>query len=511
MNNLPAVKALLALKLFNVNSLYKEQSAIDIAWNSNNFYIVFALLMANSVFPTNFDKLIASDEILNFANDCEELNTLIKSHNGRTKNYVDRIKDIRNKYPELKHFYLFSKMNDQIISQSAPYKAVFHRKYEIYELLGEHGVAIAPTDPLNKIFDNMTVKSKVANIHKRISVDVTSKKYLMTLVLNSFVGFDNEEDRLVLVTEAFKTLDDINDFPSVLKLLAAFKKFKIIFDFYRDSTYFLNPVEGEETEGVFETNGVIMIAAKKLMNQDTRHEVIGALAHEFYHLAMEIVYRNDAKPYSVGDLIAEEEFEAITKECEVKKDASIIVSNTFKCYDESMHHVELAVRISHIKAFYYRSPGSTDCLENTEILKGILETFNSLNQYWEKVLIDIKNSIEVTAKLSEDIEISYSQLTPQLKKKIQNSKIYFQDELIEVSKIIERDSDAYNHLSSAQIREIIEYKYPEVSNTVNFELDVYIERKFVLKFPPRNPIDDVLGYSEKETEEELKYENNLLL
>lgn len=171
-----------------------------------------------------------------------------------------------------------------------------------------------------------------------------------------------------------------------------------------------------------------------------------------------------------------------------------------------MHHVELAVRISHIKAFYYRSPGSTDCLENTEILKSILETFNSLNQYWEKVLIDIKNSIEITAKLSEDIEISYSQLTPQLKKKIQNSKIYFQDELIEVSKIIERDSDAYNHLPSAQIREIIEYKYPEVSNTVNFELDVYIERKFVLKFPPRNSIDDVLGYSEKETEEELKYE-----
>jgi predicted SprT family Zn-dependent metalloprotease len=51
-------------------------------------------------------------------------------------------------------------------------------------------------------------------------------------------------------------------------------------------------------------SGQIAIAAKKLLNHETEHWVLGALAHELCHFAMHLLHQNDAKPYAKEDEVS---------------------------------------------------------------------------------------------------------------------------------------------------------------------------------------------------------------
>ena len=331
-------------KGFDVNTLVANRTAVDLAWENQHFNIVNLLLNANSLFPSKFNVKEANDELKTFANLARQLHNSIRDKN------VEEIEEIINQNPNLRHFYTTKNI-------SAATKAAMCGHFEIYDLLMSYNVFIGPKEDVNAILKKLDDchRENMRGINLKYIQNWT-EKHLMILAANSFVGHDipDVDEKLEHVTKAYEFLNKIHPFVSlILKVVAASRDFKIIFDFNRSSVQYLDPTADRHTRGIYHTTRHIYVAAQHLIDKDRKFEAYGTLIHELCHYAVHLVYHNQCCPYyNKDDEDTVERFTAITFMCQMRAHNEILIEMVFKNYPKNLQHAELIVRVPHMIVQY---------------------------------------------------------------------------------------------------------------------------------------------------------------
>lgn len=134
--------------------------------------------------------------------------------------------------------------------------------------------------------------------------------------------------------------------------------------------------------------GNLYIGAKQPSNI-----LLGTLAHELTHFAVQTVYNNECHPYSIWDMETKKKFEEIIEQYQYSQGIDDIISRVFKNYQAVDWPAELVVRIPHILAFYYES-GVTGKQQFDMLKKKVPELFEF---YTEKVQKAFMEFIETPA------------------------------------------------------------------------------------------------------------------
>jgi len=326
---------------FDMDILICDNSAAELAWNNRHYETVLLLLEANSLYPKKFNYIESTEALKKFVNKTRDLHNMIRKKRD--------LSSILDQNINLRHFYNTANL-------SAPAQALLCENIEMYKELLSKNIYIGPKEDFDKLIRKLSDNKRehLRGIHLYL-IQSWTEKHLMILISNSFVGHDiiDVGSKLQHVRNAFEFLNKFPLITLILKVVAASRDFKIIFDFNRSMIQHLDPTSGKYTKGSFFTTRHIYIAAQQLLETQSQLQVYGTLAHELCHYALLLVYNNNCKPYpnSEENKTLLNKFSQITSNCEENKHAEILIQYVFE-YNSCQQHAELAVRVPHMIVEY---------------------------------------------------------------------------------------------------------------------------------------------------------------
>lgn len=456
---------------FEIKQEISYQTATSHALKNGHFWILHKLLISNSKFPTNFNIENVSQEIIEFVNESKSLHEHVA--NGNEAELLLILERNRVKKIPLKYFY-----NTENISAS--FLALQMKKYKIYKILTNNKITVGPNEDFSLTLSDIPedFKRGLFKLHEDNAKDLP-RYYLNILKGKSKIAADNEvnEDYKMLIDEAYNTLNCLETDTHILEIAATSSNLEITFDFNRESTIFLDPNSSNFTSGLFFPSGKILIAAKNLLREDTKHEVYGVILHELCHLTMALVFRNKCKPYSISDKSGKSAYENLLNLCEKKKGLTEIIDVVYNMdvYEKEYREAELIVRVPQLYACNFNNP---------EGLRAARFHYNELFSFFEGEIIPIlKKSLAVLRKLGDPKKtVHYEDLTDELKKTLKNKKILFQGVKIKLNSILPQNSAVYSQLTSDEIKSFFHGKTPEIGHKLD-DVDSYIQRRFLLQTP----------------------------
>ncbi|KAL7014891.1 hypothetical protein ACKWTF_016175 [Chironomus riparius] len=350
-------------------------NAQSLAWTGRHSDVLLVMAQANLIYPTGIDISQLSDEFKEFYKETEQLHEAIIANNE------EKIKIILRRNKNLQFYFNLS-------NQSAAKVALDLKAYNIYEILLIHEIFFAPHEYQQGVFDDLDYEDQrhIRELHNKHSKDLADK-HINILMAHSFVAHDvsDGQDKLKHVYKAYKSLSQDPRTCTILKVVAAKKKFKIIYDFNRDAVNIADPTTSDNTEGVFYPMGRIYIGAQQLLDESTKNQAIATVVHELCHFAVDLTYNNNANPYKSNDNQTMQEFEKINEKCLKNCHKEQVVNYVYDLYPTNMHHAELIVRVPHLIALYWDQP---------EKLKEVEQIFPELFEFHEKfVMPDMQEAI----------------------------------------------------------------------------------------------------------------------
>ncbi|CAG9807112.1 unnamed protein product [Chironomus riparius] len=461
----------------NTNSLDNKIDAQTLAYQNQHFDVLCQLLQANLKFPASFDTTLCTGKCKEFCEVTEEVHKLIKADDN------EKLKVILNQHKNLKHFYNFS-------NESALKVAILNESYKTYKELTKRKFRYASHEDPAEYLQDLNEKNKkiVREIHNKFSENIV-EKHINTLIGNSFIYHDevDGQDKQDIISRAYKTLDSIPLVRIILKIVAASKNFKIIFDFNRESVNVADPTVDSYTQGLFYVSGRIYVGAMQLLNTLTEHEALANLAHELCHYTMNLVYNNGANPYEVDDLTTENELREISEICEKSAEKEEIIDMVYEAYPEEVHHAELIVRPVHMLVYFQNSP---------EIVEQKKEAFSRLFEFYErktypdmkKALPEIERRDQIVLELKDQkisklkkVSIiggvmtilgviaaivigiifytpiySFDELTSEEQTVVSNSSVIYKNVQIQLNDLFPTNSTAYSMLTSDHITQMLQ-------------------------------------------------------
>ncbi|CAG9800002.1 unnamed protein product [Chironomus riparius] len=358
-----------------ISTEVNDMNAQTLAWNGRHFEIVFELLKSNHKFPDSINIEECPDSIKEFAQISHELNEAMILRN------TERVLEIVSNNRKMKHFY-------NLENESALAFALRNKLFDIYRLLISENIKFGPHEKFSEIKDSMrqSDKEQLREIHYKES-KFLPENHMHVLLSNSRLGHGTieTEKKYEIIQKAFEVLNENPLIQVILMIVAASRNFRIIFDFNCDSVEVMDPTANETTRGLFYSTGRIYVAVKKLLNESTKYDALGTLAHEMCHYAVNLVYKNLAKPYSLGDDEAKIEFENILTLCKGSCSEEEIIELVFNCYPHNMQHAELIVRVPHLIMLYFNDQNKFE-----EVRKIFIKLFEVFEQ---KVIPDMKEAL----------------------------------------------------------------------------------------------------------------------
>lgn len=258
-------------------------------------------------------------------------------------------------------------------------------------------------------------------------------KHLKSLILKSKLAHDafGEEKKCLdeFIAKAFEELNGIKGIEPILKVVSNSNDLKIIFDFNRDS---IEEMIATVNEGKREVEvGRVYIAAKGLMKSEDRSGPLCSFAQDLCRYAMELVYRNQSKPYNdhhlqvdnslsqVNKIYLENhepnaefsnavekiknmfggnlEFEEVLQASKAEETTEPNISRVF-LYPKDEQHAELIARVPYFIVAYK---------ENQEKLIEIKRTFSKLFDFYEtRTLLDLEREIPILEARQEVRELN---------------------------------------------------------------------------------------------------------
>ncbi|XP_070490028.1 uncharacterized protein [Chironomus tepperi] len=411
-----------------------SSSAQSIAVDSGHFNVLLMLLQSNLTFPSNLDVNKCPADVQQFIEVSKLIRKALKDKD------VKKVEEILHTNKNIRHFYSTS-------NESAPKFAIENNLIDMYEVLLTNKVLFGPDEDVISIMNKLDYDEKrhLREVHFKHSIDMP-EKHINTLMANSYVGHEevtNVQEKLDLVQNAFKLLNENPFIRIILLIVAASKKFRIIFDFNRDSVELIDPTAESYTAGLFYLSGRMYIGAKQLLDQARQNEAIATIAHELCHYAMNLVYNNDANPYKKDDQESHDKIEKVSRECQDKSGTEDIVDMVYECYPKDMHHAELIVRAPHMMAYYHDQP---------EKLKESKENFNGLfSLYEEKVFPEMEKALpEIEERVEKEMAKKDKEIT-KLRKRFYLAILIFSILIMGicvVAYIFRKNENEYRNLSS---------------------------------------------------------------
>ncbi|XP_064455423.1 uncharacterized protein LOC135366588 isoform X1 [Ornithodoros turicata] len=152
----------------------------------------------------------------------------------------------------------------------------------------------------------------------------------------------------VKVKELYEKLSKIPMVDTILRVVATTPWLEIIFDFQSEK---LGCMLGSDYKT---TLGLTMPRKEKIYLGAKREddELLGTMAHEFCHAALDMVYRNGGKPYRKDDAGRRDHYKRILKEiCSERNKLHDIIAGAFN--SKSLIKQELVVRVPHMLAMRF--------------------------------------------------------------------------------------------------------------------------------------------------------------
>lgn len=278
--------------------------AQDLAWKNGHSEIILILIKAGATYPITFNLNECSEELKLFCEKSEEM------HADIIAGKEESVKNILNNSQRLHPYYNRS-------NESAAKIALDSKQISIYKLLVAHKVFLGRNEIFHNFWTNFSEidRESLRKIHFKNSVHVP-EKHIYDLSNCSSVSHDdkNAKSNLNLAQYSFQILNQ-NPLIRIILMIVSFsrKLNNIIFDFKSTTVDVVDPTAQVNSRGLFYTKGIICVAAGFLLDQSSEHETFGTLAHELCHFAMNLVYRNIAKPYKQKDRKRRQEFEKISR------------------------------------------------------------------------------------------------------------------------------------------------------------------------------------------------------
>ncbi|PWY55650.1 hypothetical protein DGG96_11135 [Legionella qingyii] len=362
-----------------------QQEAIDSAWKNQHFDLVLYLLKHNFPFPNNFSLSQAqSSKALNaFAAKRQLLHDQIQQGDLRSIEHCT--------FAGEQIGYCFN-----IENTSALDTALSSKQYKIYAYLKTKGFKGRESENLQQRINDLNEHEKTA-LNKALvryfnKPSDTSVYYLLSRSRTM------QRESIYFNTIRFMYEQLVNS-PGIAPFLSVIEHYKgtidIIFDFNQVNTVDLDVTSYSSTEGrcCYE-EGRIFIAAKL-----DQQELLGNIAHEIVHLAIQILFKNECKPYRCDTI--DVNYRQITEACSRLDLKAIdkIISLAFTAYQPSNWDAELIVRVPHILAKYGDESGLL--LLQTQVPE--------LLNYYNQVLIPACNAFtERSINLNADRQVMES-------------------------------------------------------------------------------------------------------
>ncbi|KAL7013452.1 hypothetical protein ACKWTF_015405 [Chironomus riparius] len=520
--NFEAVKFFIKCGI-NVNLKNSEQKKpADIAFEFGLYDILLQLLRANSMLPQLFYlPFNAPTELTTLVNLSTKLHQLIKDIKERcdnesadiSKNDIELIDNIISKYPDLKYWYSMS-------NESAATKAICLKKFGTYNFLLHSGLFVGPYEEIELIKKNLSEdeQHKIREINAN-NAQPSSKNYLLILRLNSFLWQSNKFQKLHtnLIEDAFNILDNIPEIQPILEIVGAVKTFRIIFDFNKSHVETLDFTSNNKTSGVFHLRqSHIYIGAQDLLDETTKYSTIATLGHELSHFAMLLTYENLCNPYDKDDIVRQEMFQKVYKECEKECKMDNLILYVFS-YKQLRRHAELIVRAPHMLIHYINNPVKLKSLKsiypclfeyyNKYVLNDVRDKIANVNQqfcenikfehaFWDKkrkrqkvikysvisalfvamigFFLMMLSSIEPCLNIS-NMKCKWNDLKESTKERLLSKNVTFNGNLVSLRELTRKDPQILRFLTDAQIRNIERIEINPQDLSLPFR---YYDRKF---------------------------------
>ncbi|XP_070503136.1 uncharacterized protein [Chironomus tepperi] len=343
--------------------------AADIACRTRQFDILRTLIMHNSRYPHNYSNhpVELNDIQIKSAIIHDTIADIDESDESLFSSSKELIQNVISDYKDLKYWYNLSNV-------SAMCKAIVMKKFKTYQFLMDIGLFLGPCEDIEKIKEKLSgdEKQKISTIHE-IYIDNLPQDYIMRLRSNSFIWQHLTQRKLAFdeIANAFQILNQNPYIQPILKI-AALVNVRIIFDCNRKAAAGIDFTVHNNVQGLFQTvfNATkfqIFIGSEDLLNDGTKMETIGTLAHELTHLAMLVTYRNGCKPYDHGDLTNEINYKRICRRLNPnihehwRNNQERLISLVYG-YEKKMWLSELATRAAHMMAQYHNDQNTLNKL-----------------------------------------------------------------------------------------------------------------------------------------------------
>lgn len=317
------------------------------AWKAGILSFLEILITRDSQFPINFNFNRIKSKI------SEKLKKILDLRRNLHQSIAEKdTEEVAAILSEIEKNGFPSKYVYNIKNESALATALQHFNRDVYFLL------------LNKKFKFCDkCKPLLSKCHKTVKtwIEFENGKLLAKLERKSddhpiisrcwvFAGHTNHEFYLERIKEFFAELEKMPEASQLLKIALKHRDLKIIFDFKRPTVTFMTPSYSINAYGNCSETGLIRVGAKR-----RKREVLGTIVHELAHLAVNMLYKNDFKPYRVNDLVRKKEFDVITEKCrKIYESKEVLTVQTFndafRVYSEEKLASELIVRVPQVIA-----------------------------------------------------------------------------------------------------------------------------------------------------------------
>lgn len=379
-NNIEAFKWLLKFGI-DVNHTAKDgKTASDLAWELRHFNCLAELIDADSRFPKGLNNSSNyNDELKLLINDRESFHDAIKI--GSLK----LIKRFLSENSKLKIGY-------DKVNKSALTTALESKQFAVYSWLRSEG--FSPDEACEDILDSLSrdekLQIKIANREYFASSDDSFLFYLLSKCRLGFnVSTNDRKTCFAIIRRMFNELNEIPGIRVIMQVIEHSDQLEIFFDFNKANVMDLDPTSTESTSGVtYSQSGHIYVAAAD--HAEKFAHIIGVLAHELSHYAMQLTYENVCRPFKANDEINKKKFAKITDELRKFSinnvdETNFIISSVFDYYPENRWHSELIVRVPHLLASYK---------DDEESLNAIIASYcQDLFAYYLKIVVlDVANA-----------------------------------------------------------------------------------------------------------------------
>ncbi|XP_064462415.1 uncharacterized protein LOC135373027 isoform X2 [Ornithodoros turicata] len=261
---------------------------------------------------------------------------------------VGRVRECLQAEPQLKVWL------HPVEKESALNRAVKQKAFRLYVLLvsekcifkdSEESESLLLLNPLEK--SELVRQVKFGSEYKGSHLSALKSRSRSLAV---FDGFDKFLDNL------YDALDSSDLLKPVLKVASLAPYLRVRFDFKQEH---IPCMVGGSRTGYGLTHPekqVIFIGAKVLQlepshaSQSRTKEVAGTLIHQLCHLAVDLVYRNEGKPYRSTDAMSRDWYADIVNDVRGRKDELHKMLKSALHWNDELIESELIVRIPHVLA-----------------------------------------------------------------------------------------------------------------------------------------------------------------